>query len=162
MSEEPRNEAEFLDRESRLAREALRQLRNEMLDSLTRTADVDAWTRRYPWQSLGTAAIAGLGTGWALGKTFRGKPTSYEAVAAAESGNATVADATESPSATTRLLGGLGTLTGALASAAFTAAAEALKDMVTDSVHSALNPTPDSDNTTNDNPASPEDSTLSP
>src|SRR5215475_3096247 len=70
MSDEPANEEEFLDQEARLAREALQRTREDAMESLGRTADVSAWTERYPWQSLGTAAVAGLGAGWALGSAF--------------------------------------------------------------------------------------------
>jgi hypothetical protein len=163
MPDEPRNADEFLQRESRLARESLRQLRGEVVDSLKRTADAAAWTREYPWQSLGTAAAAGLGTGWALGKTFwrNRSADSFESTRPTEA----AAESAESPSAASRLVGGLGTLTGALASAAFTAAAEALKDAVTESVQSALHPEPELDTSPEDNAPddapSPDDTSTS-
>jgi ElaB/YqjD/DUF883 family membrane-anchored ribosome-binding protein len=163
MHDEPHNADEFLQRESRLARESLRQLRGEVLDSLKRTADAAAWTREYPWQSLGTAAVAGLGTGWALGKTFwrNRSADSVESVQPTETG----VESTEAPSAASRLVGGLGTLTGALASAAVTAAAEAIKEIVTESVHSAIHPEPEPgmqvDDTPPDDADSPDDTSTS-
>jgi hypothetical protein len=142
-SDEPHNEAEFLQRESRLAREALKRLRGDALESLKRTADPAAWTERYPWQSLGTAAVAGMGAGWALGSAFRQKP----AAATLESSSGGIGDdesgdraAAEKPNSASRLMAGLGTMTGALASAAFTAAAEAVSQMVRESIHDALHP----------------------
>lgn len=158
MAEEPRNADEFLDRESRLAREALRQLRGEALESLSRSADVSAWAERYPWQSLGVAATAGLGAGWALGRTFRRKPSESvdrsmdyetEGVATSES---------DRPHAAQRLMSGLGTLTGALASAAFTAAAESLTEVVKQTMRDAINPAePNSDQTGSDDDTMPND-----
>jgi len=147
MSDEPRNEEEFLDRESRLAREALTRVRMEALESLGRTADVSAWAERYPWQSLGTAAVAGVGAGWALGRTFHRKSStsksSHRSGGSAEE-NAAESDAaaaySKPPGAALRLMRGLGTLTGALASAAFTAVAESLTEVVKDTVHDALHP----------------------
>jgi hypothetical protein len=148
MPDNPRNEAEFLDRESRLAREALLRLRGEMLDSLGRTADVAAWTARYPWPSLATAAAAGIGAGWALGSTF-GRKSSSDKTAPASDQQTTESAATDesgaphapqTPPAASRLVSGLGTLTGALASAAFTAATEALTDVVKETMHDALHP----------------------
>ncbi|HTQ39390.1 MAG TPA: hypothetical protein VMJ32_10195 [Pirellulales bacterium] len=159
MSDECRTEAEFLEREARLAREALQRLRGEMFDSLKRTADAAAWTREYPWQSLGTAAIAGLGTGWALGSTFRRNRSADSSESAGQT--EAVAESAEAPSAASRLVGGLGTLTGALASAAFTAAAEAIKDIVTESVHNAIHPEPDVNAPPDDDTNSPDDATTS-
>jgi hypothetical protein len=147
MSDEPRNEEEFLDRESRLAREALTRVRMEALESLGRTADASAWAERYPWQSLGTAAVAGVGAGWALGRTFHRK--SSTSTGSQRSGGSADENATENdaaapyskpPGAALRLMSGLGTLTGALASAAFTAVAESLTEVVKDTVHDALHP----------------------
>ena len=83
-TDEPRNEEEFLIRESRLAREALSQMRIEALESLGRTADVSAWAERYPWQSLGTAAVAGVGAGWTLGRTFRRRSSAASTVSSAQ------------------------------------------------------------------------------
>ena len=141
MSDEPANEEEFLDQEARLAREALQRTREDAIESLSRTADVDAWTKRYPWQSLGTAAVAGLGAGWALGSAFLGS-SSERRTAPSENRDAEQVDseAPEKPHATQRLVSGLGTLSGAIASAAFTALLEALRTSVKDSVHEAFNP----------------------
>jgi hypothetical protein len=136
MTEEPKTEDEFLDRESRLAREALVRLRHEALESLARTADIDAWAERYPWQSLGVAAAGGLGAGWAIGRTFRRK----SAPSATSGENDAAIDRSTAPPAAHRLVSGLGTLTGVVASTAFTAAAEALTAIVKDTVHNALNP----------------------
>ncbi|HZZ28441.1 MAG TPA: hypothetical protein VFE46_10605 [Pirellulales bacterium] len=161
MSEEIKNPDEFLEHESQLARESLRRLKGEMLDSLKRTADAPAWTRRYPWPSLGTAAVVGLGTGWALGRTLWRKksnvpPDDFDEAAMPTASDQAAAYNEEKPSAASRLMGGLGTLTGALASAAVTAAAEAIKDMVTDSVQSALHPEPAPDASTGDDTAPPD------
>jgi hypothetical protein len=137
--EKPSNEDEYLKRESRLAREALQRLRGEMLQSLVRTANVGAWTERYPWQSLGTAAVAGLGTGWVLGKTFHHKPPATETSATPTTGEKASAEAVK-VSAPSRLVSGMGTIVGALASAAVAAAAEGLKGVVSNTVRDALNP----------------------
>lgn len=139
MSEEPANEEEFLDQEARLAREALERTREDALESLGRTADVSAWTKRYPWQSLGTAAAAGLGAGWALGSAF-GRSSSDSRVEPEENEDVQRADSepVEKPHATQRLVSGLGTLSGAIASAAFTALLEALRTSVKDTVHDAF------------------------
>ena len=138
-SDEPRNEEEFLNRESRLARESLSQLRVETLESLGRTVDVGAWAERYPWQSLGAAAVAGAGAGWTLGRTFRRRPTAASPGRSAKDFEDDAAAPQESP-ASHRLIAGLGTLTGAVASAAFTALAESLTEVVKSTVHDAINP----------------------
>lgn len=141
MSDEPANEEEFLDQEARLAREALQRTREDALESLGRTADVSAWTKRYPWQSLGTAAVAGLGAGWALGSAF-GRGSSERSDEPGEDVPRADSESPEKPHATHRLVSGLGTLSGAIASAAFTALLEALRTTVKDSVHDAFNPEP--------------------
>ncbi len=158
MAEEPRTADEFLDRESRSAREALRQLRGEALESLSRSADVSAWAERYPWQSLGAAATAGLGAGWALGRTFRRRPAESvrEQLDQETSGDSSSESAL--PHAANRLMSGLGTLTGALASAAFTAAAESLTEVVKQTMRDAINPAePSSDQAGNDDDSMPGD-----
>jgi hypothetical protein len=137
-TDEPRNEEEFLIRESRLAREALSQMRIEALESLGRTADISAWAERYPWQSLGTAAVAGVGAGWTLGRTFRRRSSAASTVSSAQE-SVDNASAPQTPAAY-RLASGLGTLTGAVASAAFAALAESLTEVVKSTVHDAMNP----------------------
>ena len=64
----PRNEGELLENESQLARGALQRLREEIMQSLRRSADVRAWAAQYPWPTLGAAAVAGIAGGWAVGK----------------------------------------------------------------------------------------------
>jgi hypothetical protein len=158
MTEEPRAEDEFLDRESRLARESLQRLRGEALESLSRSADVSAWTERYPWQSLGVAATAGLGAGWALGRTFSRK--SSASVEDQVDQGTIDGGSSESgrPHAAQRLMSGLGTLTGALASAAFTAAAESLTGVVKQTMRDAINPAePNSDQAGSDDDPLPND-----
>jgi hypothetical protein len=158
MTEEPHTEDEFLDRESRLARESLQRLRGEALESLSRSADVSAWTERYPWQSLGVSAMAGLGAGWALGRTFSRK--SSESVEDQVDQGTIDGGSSESgrPHAAQRLMSGLGTLTGALASAAFTAAAESLTEVVKQTMRDAINPAePHSDQAGSDDDPLPND-----
>jgi hypothetical protein len=139
----PRNEAELLERESRLAREALGQVRSEIFESLSRTADVGAWTSRFPWPALGTAAVAGVGVGWGLGRSlWRSRKTSR---AARTAGPAAPVSPSEPTHATGRLIGGLGTLVGAFASAAVVAATEAVKEMVKEKVHETFHGEPDTD-----------------
>jgi hypothetical protein len=147
MSDEPKTEAEFLERESRLAKESLAHVRGEILESLSRTADVSAWTQRYPWPALGTAAVAGVTTGWGMGRMLwrSRKPTQAAATAESASANSYAAPSSRATSATASLLGSLGTLASAMASAVAVAAAEAVKDVVKEKVHETLNPTPDYD-----------------
>ena len=138
---EPTNEAEFLQRESQLAKDSLRQIRGEIVDSLSRTADVNAWTARYPWPALGTAAAAGVATGWGLGRTLWNSRKKARS-AAAESTEADSNAAQPKSSAAASLVGGLGTLAAAMASAVVAAAAEAVKDIVKEKMHETLNPEP--------------------
>ena len=147
MSDEPKTEAEFLERESRLAKESLAQIRGEILESLSRTADVGAWTERYPWPALGTAAVAGVTTGWGMGRMLwrSRKPTQTAAAAEPTSTGSQAAQSSRATTATASLVGGLGTLVSAVASAVAVAAAEAVKDVVKEKVHETLNPTPDDD-----------------
>jgi hypothetical protein len=144
-ADEPTNEAEFLQRESQLAKDSLLQVRGEIFDSLSRTADVNAWTARYPWPALGTAAAAGVATGWGLGRTlWRSRKT---APATATSESTTIDSSTTPPkyNAAASLVGGLGTLASAMASAVVAAATEAVTDIVKEKVHETLNPEPMSD-----------------
>jgi hypothetical protein len=158
MAEEPHNADEFLDRESRMAREALRQLRGEALESLSRSVDVNAWAERYPWQSLGVAATAGLGAGWALGRTFRRKPSEADNRPTDYETDDMNASESARPHAANRLMSGLGTLTGALASAAFTAAAESLTEVVKQTMRDAINPVePNSNQAGSDDDSLPND-----
>jgi hypothetical protein len=141
-ADEPTNEAEFLLRESQLAKDSLQQVRGEIFDSLSRAADVNAWTARYPWPALGTAAAAGVATGWGLGRTLWRSRKTAPATATSES---TAADSfTTQPkyNAAASLVGGLGTLASALVSAVVVAATEAVTDVVKEKVHETLNPEP--------------------
>ncbi len=62
------------------------------------------------------------------------------------------------PHAAHRLMSGLGTLTGALASAAFTAAAESLTEVVKQTMRDAINPAePNSDQAGGDDDPLPSD-----
>jgi hypothetical protein len=141
-ADEPTNEAQFLQRESQLAKDSLLQVRGEIFDSLSRTADVNAWTARYPWPALGTAAAAGVATGWGLGRTlWRSRKTTQ----AAASSEPTAAESSTTPpkyNAAASLVGGLGTLASALVSAVVVAATEAVTDIVKEKVHETLNPEP--------------------
>ncbi len=154
MSDEPKTEAEFLERESRLAKESLAQIRGEILESLSRTADVSAWTQKYPWPALGTAAVAGVTTGWGMGRILwrSRKPPKEAAEAEPTSASSQTVSPTRATSATASLVGGLGTLASAMASAVAVAAAEAVKDVVKEKVHETLNPTPD-DNSSGESPS---------
>ena len=144
LSDEPKTEAEFLERESRLAKESLAQIRGEILESLSRTADVGAWTQRYPWPALGTAAVAGVTTGWGMGRMlWRSRKPTQAAATEPTSASSQAAPSSRATSATASLVGGLGTLVSAVASAVAVAAAEAVKDVVKEKVHETLNPTPD-------------------
>ena len=142
----PRHEAELLDREAQLARDALQRLRGEILESLGRSADISAWAARYPWPTLGAAAVAGVGAGWALGNATRREPPSSEATPTAdESAGAPQAAAPETAAAgaappAARLVGGLGTLAGAFASAVVGAATEAVAQVIKESLHDTLRP----------------------
>ena len=112
-----------------------------------RTADVGAWTERYPWPALGTAAVAGVTTGWGMGRMLwrSRKPTQAAAAAEPTSAGSQAAPSSRATSATASLVGGLGTLVSTVASAVAVAAAEAVKDVVKEKVHETLNPTPDDD-----------------
>src|SRR5438309_9290825 len=59
-------QAEFLADQSRLARQALGTVLDEMQRNLSRSADVRAWAARYPWPMAATASIAGVGAGVAV------------------------------------------------------------------------------------------------
>ncbi len=80
---ERQTEAEFLEHQAQLAREALQRVRGEVLQSIAHSADIRAWGQRYPWPTMGAAAAAGLGTGWALGSILAGKKHPAEAPVAA-------------------------------------------------------------------------------
>ena len=154
-SNEPKNEAQFLERESRLARDALQRLRGEMVESLVRTADVNAWVERYPWPSLGTAAAAGLSAGWILGRSFsksadpgKVKAAESSAESAARAARAAEHAARHAKSAASaihpasRLVSGLGTLVGAFGSVLATSAAQALGDALKATMRDAVQTEP--------------------
>lgn len=124
-------------------------MKDELADSLMRTADPAAWTKRYPWASLGTAATAGMATGWTLGRAFRKSEAVAEGAYASEP---TAKEKVEKQSATSRLVGGLGTLAGSIAGAAATAAAESLGSFVKDAIHNSLQPEPAPEPTTPQDP----------
>lgn len=139
---EPKSEAEYLERESRMARAALSRLGGEIVESIQRTPDAAAWTERYPWASLGAAAAGGLAAGVAAGKAFRGArapaPEPAQPAADAPPLDASTAQAATQPSG--RLVAGLGTLASAALSAAAVAATQAISEIVKESIHEAMHP----------------------
>jgi hypothetical protein len=142
MENRKTDEAEFLDREIMLAKDALAKLKDETLDSMKRSADVAAWTQRYPWPSVGTAAAAGLGAGWVTGGAVWG-----EKKAAKDLDGATVspayAQAESEPTrqhASARMVGGLGTMVGALLSGIVGAATQSVAEVVRETVRETLKP----------------------
>ncbi len=145
-SDKPLTEDEYLQRESQLAQEALLRLRGEIQQSLVRSADLGAWTERFPLPVIGTAAVSGLAAGWALGCSLRGSKheADVESQLADGVGQATSDGSTTEQSGKSHpaswLIGGLGTLAGALASAAVGAASEAVVDVVKDTVRDTLRP----------------------
>lgn len=159
-SDEPRSEDEYLKHQSELAREGLLQLRDEAIASLRRTADLGAWTARFPWASIGTATTAGLATGWVIGRSFRRSPADAQAGADAKDAAEQAADAAseaegharraqaaarEASHPAVRLMSGLGTLVGAAASAAVASAAEGLGEVLKTTLRDALvTPQPES------------------
>lgn len=143
--EEPKNEADYLERESRVAREALVAMRGEITKSLGRTADVSAWTRRYPWASLATAAAGGLAAGVAVKSAATGKSATadagneqYKMNGAAHRNDSATAQASAHPAG--RMVSGLGVLLSAAMSAAAVAATQAITEIVKSSVHEAMHP----------------------
>ncbi len=62
----PQQEAEFLETQTRIAKEALATVLAEMKQNLAHSADVRAWANRYPWPTVATAAVAGAGAGVAV------------------------------------------------------------------------------------------------
>jgi hypothetical protein len=142
----PRNEAELLDQESRLAQEALTRIRGEVAESLRRSVDLGAWAARYPWPTLGTAAVAGATAGWALGaatkKKDAGEEPASEGQAPDASSDGREAEANQTAHPASRMVSGLATLTGAFASAAIGAASQAVAQVVKESIHDTLRPPP--------------------
>src|ERR1051325_3276926 len=59
-------ESEFLRKQADDARRAITDTLARMEQSLKESADVKAWTREYPWPSLGVAAACGFLTAMAL------------------------------------------------------------------------------------------------
>lgn len=142
--ETPTTEAELLEREARLAREALSSLKAEIADSLTRAADASAWTKRYPWASVGAAAAGGVAAGVAVGSvTSRSKPSAASVEAPPFNGqpvHVEVQSASTAPKQAGRLASGIGALASAALSAATVAATQAITDIVKTSIHEAMNP----------------------
>jgi hypothetical protein len=134
---------EYFQREAQQAREALARLKGELVESLGRTADPIAWTKQYPWASLGTVAAAGVAAGWTVGRAFRKTRPADDAA-----GEPVMGEAFEKPSAGSRLVGGLGTLAGSIAAAVATAAAESLGDLVKDTIRDSLHPDASAEETT--------------
>lgn len=62
-------EDEFLERELRATRAALRAELRQMKASLGQAADVRLWTRHHPWTSVGVAATAGFAAAILIGKS---------------------------------------------------------------------------------------------
>jgi hypothetical protein len=56
----PMNEAEYLDRQSELAKAAMRATLDEMRSEAIRAGDPRRLTRAHPWTSLAVAAAAGF------------------------------------------------------------------------------------------------------
>ena len=54
------SETEYLAREAQEAKAAFHATLDQMRASLKDAADVRAWARRYPWATLGVAAVAGF------------------------------------------------------------------------------------------------------
>jgi hypothetical protein len=54
------SEAEFLAREADAAKDAASHALDDVRQSLSRSSDVGAWVKRYPWSALGVAAAAGF------------------------------------------------------------------------------------------------------
>jgi hypothetical protein len=140
MADRKTDEAEYLDREIMLAKDALANLKGEVLDSLKRSADVNAWTKHYPWQSLGTAAVTGVGAGWVAGGALWGKKKAEKA--AAEGGGPTRQAQPEPMHAGARMVGGLGTMVGALVSGIVGAATQSVVEVVRETVRETLKPEP--------------------
>jgi len=62
----PRQEADFLIEQTRLAKLAIKTVLEEMEQNLARSADVRAWAARYPWPTVATAAVGGAAAGIAV------------------------------------------------------------------------------------------------
>ncbi len=135
-------EDEYLQREARLATEALARLRGEITDSLRRSADVGAWTDTYPLPVIGTAAMAGLAAGWAMGHGLRKKKDSGDATDDRKTSAASKQTTAAESHPAGRLVAGLGTLVGAFASAAVGAASQAFAGIIKDSLRDSFRPEP--------------------
>jgi hypothetical protein len=141
MANKKISEAEFLDREILLAKEALAKVRDETLDSLKRSADPLAWTEHYPWPSLGTAAVAGVGAGWVAGRAMWGEKRPAKDSADDVIGpDETRRSEPERPHAAARMVGGLGTMVGALVSGIVGAATQSIVEVVKETVRETLKP----------------------
>jgi len=66
--------ADSLDREAQQARDAISHSLDQLRDSLKDAGDVRAWTRQYPWASVGVAAAAGALAALAIAPRRRGEP----------------------------------------------------------------------------------------
>src|SRR5205085_6138184 len=111
--------------------------------------DVGGWTDEYPMPVIGSAAVAGVAAGWAMGRAARSGTKTDGTSKQAPTGERNGADTTdhvkqphkeEHPA--TRLVSGLGTLAGAFASAVVGAASEAVVGVVKDTVRDSLRPEP--------------------
>lgn len=137
----PRSEAELLEHESQLARGAVQRLRHEIMQSLRRSADVKAWAVRFPWPTLGAAAVAGIGAGWAIGSATRRGTASDQSLDESAADPSTIRPEAEAAAHPTgRLVSGLGTLAGAVMSAAIGAATQAVSEVVKETIHDSLHP----------------------
>lgn len=114
------------------------------MDSLRRSGDVRAWAARYPWPTLGAAAVAGIGAGWALGSATRREPAegqpADEAAADFSEQPQTAEEAGAGGNPAMRLVSGLGTFAGAFASAAIGAATQAIAEAIKETIHDSLHP----------------------
>ena len=139
-----RNEEDLLENESQLARGALQRLREDIMQSLRRSADVRAWAAQYPWPTLGAAAAAGIAGGWRWGVPLAiNRRWRKRWMTAAESADFPHSDIPHESSAghpAARLVSGLGTFAGAFASAAIGAATQAIGEAVKELIHDTLHP----------------------
>jgi hypothetical protein len=109
------SEGEFLAAHAAAARGKFTDRLQQLQDHLKDCADVPAWTRKYPWPSLGIAAALGFLAGTAVtGK--RSKPNLDDLLAEALAAKAaTAASTVPKPSMMAGLVGQLvGSLIGAL------------------------------------------------
>jgi hypothetical protein len=59
-------ESQFLAEQASAAQEAMQRTWADIKHTLGHSADVRAWTKKYPWLATATAVAAGVATGYAL------------------------------------------------------------------------------------------------